>query len=146
MMVLIPRISWQAVQGRPILVLDLSGSSPDESLDLLAEFSVLIKEQSDPVRILINATDASYEASITNKWKALWLQHHAKILALSIYGSSGLMGIAMRSFIEAMELLRMPQARQKMGIFNSRQEAVTWLIKKDRTPIDLSQFFVRPLP
>lgn len=125
------RARWHEEQGRSFLALDLSRATPEESLALLAEIANVIKDQEWPVHVLIDATEAAYEPGISNKWKALWMQQHAKIAAIAIYGSSGIVGLSMRSYVEAMVLLGLPQASQKMRFFPTRAAAMTWLVKKD---------------
>lgn len=125
------RAHWHEEQGRAILALDLSQATPEESLELLAAIADVVKAQPLPVHVLIDATDAAYDPGISNKWKALWMQQHAKIAAIGIYGSSGIVGISMRSYVEAMLLLGLPQASQKMRFFPTRAAAMAWLVKKD---------------
>jgi hypothetical protein len=124
------RIYWLNHLGVTILVLDFSRATPAESLALIDDFIPVIKDQpAGSVLMLTDLTDASYEPSISNKWKAVRLQHDAQIRSSAIFGISGLVGVAVRSFVELMELLNIPRAGRKLRIFKTKEQALAWLVK-----------------
>ena len=113
-----------------MLVMDFSHASPSESLALIDDFVPAIKgHPPHSVRMLTDVSGASYEPSISNKWKAVRLQHDAIFQASAIYGLSGLVGVAVRSFMELRDLLNLSKSGAKLRIFKTREQALAWLIK-----------------
>ena len=123
------RISWINHQGIPILVLDFSRATPAESLSLIDDFVPVIKEQPlGSVRMLSDVTESSYDAAISNKWKAVRVQYNDYFHASAIIGLSGLVGVAVRSFVELLDFLNLSRSK-KLRIFKTKDQALAWLIK-----------------
>lgn len=124
------RIYWLNHQGFEVLVLNFNGASCSESLELMDDFNTVLKDHKDvAVRIFSDVTDAQYDPAISNKWKAVRLQHGAKIHASVVVGLSGLVAVAVLSFFELGRFLNLPKSRLKMKIFTNRDQALAWLIK-----------------
>jgi hypothetical protein len=124
------RIYWFNHQGVNVLMMDFTRASPAESLALMDQFPVFIKDQPEAsVRMLTDVTESSYEPSIANKWKAIRLQHDAMMRASAVIGLSGLVGVSIRSFIELLEFLNIPRANRKVRIFKTKDQALAWLVK-----------------
>ncbi len=125
------RIYWINHQGVPILVMDFSHATPAESLAAIDGFlPAIIKEQAPAsVRMLTDVTEASYEPSISNKWKAARLQHDAYFHASAVFGLSGLVGVAVRSLVDLMALLNLVKSSRKVRIFKTKDQALAWLAK-----------------
>lgn len=124
------RIYWTQHQGTPYLMLDFSRASIAESLVLMDDYAAALKDQPPlSVRMLSDVTDAQYEPSVANKWKAVRLQHDPMIRASAVFGLSGLVGVAVRSFMELQEILGMNRSGKKLRIFKTRDQALAWLVK-----------------
>ena len=124
------RIFWTQHQGVPYLMLDFSRATVAESLALMDDYAAALKGQpASSVRMLSDVTDAHYEPSVANKWKAIRIQNDAVIKASAIYGLSGLVGVAIRAFLELLDMLGMNRSQKKLRIFKNRESALTWLVK-----------------
>ena len=124
------RIYWLNHQGIEVLVVNFSGATARESLELIDDFNAILKDhKAGTVRMFTDVTDAQYDPAIANKWKAVRLQQGAKIHASVVVGLSGLVGVAVRSFFELGRFLNLPKSRLKMKIFANRDQALAWLIK-----------------
>jgi hypothetical protein len=124
------RIYWINHQGVPILVMDFSHATPAESLAAIDGFvPAIISQPKGSVRMLTDVTEASYEPSISNKWKAVRLQYDAYFHASAIFGLSGLVGVAVRSMVDLMALLNIAKASRKVRIFKTKDQALAWLAK-----------------
>ena len=123
------RIFWINHLGVPILVLDFSRATPAESLALIDDFVPVIKEQAlGSVRMLSDVTESSYDAAISNKWKAVRVQYNEYFYASAIFGLSGLVGVGVRSFVELMDFLNLSRSK-RLRIFKTKDQALAWLIK-----------------
>jgi hypothetical protein len=122
------RLRWIQVQGKEVLLLDFSRATPEESLDLIAGFhKTMLGRASDSVLLLTDVTEAVYEASIARQWKAARLEHSPAIRASAIFGLRGLVGAAVRGFIDAARLLGLPFVDQRLRVFGAEAEACDWL-------------------
>ena len=122
------RLRWIQVQGKEVLLLDFSRATPEESLALIAGFhQMMLGRAADSVLLLTDVTEAVYEASIARQWKAARLEHSAAIRASAIFGLRGLVGAAVRGFIDAARLLGLSFVDQRLRVFGSEAEASDWL-------------------
>lgn len=111
-------------------MMDFSDATVAESLALMDEYALTLKDQAPlSVRLLSDVTGAQYEPSVANKWKAIRIQNDAVIKASAIYGLSGLVGVAVRAFVELLDMLGMNRAQKKLRIFKNRETALAWLVK-----------------
>ena len=123
------RFYWFTHQGVSILMMDFSHATAAESLSLMDSFGPSMDAQpADSVLMLTDVTEAAYDPAISNKWKAIRLKHDDKIHASAIFGLSGLVGVAIRSFLDLRELLNLSGSR-KLRIFKTRDQALAWLVK-----------------
>jgi hypothetical protein len=51
------------------------------------------------------------------------------IKSSGVFGMSGLVGVAVRSFVEMAVLLNLPRAGKKLRVFKTREQALAWLVK-----------------
>jgi hypothetical protein len=124
------RIFWTQHQGAPYLMLDFSHATVAESLALMDHFSAALKDQAPlSVRMLTDVTEAQYEPSVANKWKAIRIQHDPTIKASAIYGLNGLVGVGIRAFLELLDMLGLNRGQKKLRIFKTRESALAWLMK-----------------
>jgi hypothetical protein len=124
------RIYWFNHQGIPLLMIDFSQATPEESLALIDDFVVAMEGQAEnSVRMLTDVTDAGYEPSISGKWKAVRVKYDPLIKFSGVFGLSGLVGVAVRSFVDMAVLLNLPRAGKKLRIFKTREQALAWLVK-----------------
>ena len=111
-------------------MLDFSHATVAESLALMDNYAAALKDQPPhSVRMLSDVTEAQYEPSVANKWKAIRIQHDPIIKASAIYGLSGLVGVAIRAFLELLDMLGMNRTQKKLRIFKNRESALAWLVK-----------------
>ncbi len=124
------RIFWTQYQGVDYLMMDFSHASVAESLALMDDYAKALRDKPAlSVRMLTDVTEAQYEPSVANKWKAIRIQHDPVIKASAIYGLSGLVGVAIRAFIELLDMLSLNRGHKKLRIFKTRELALAWLIK-----------------
>jgi hypothetical protein len=124
------RIYWFNHLGVSVLMMDFSRATPQESLDLMDDFAVAMEGQAEnSVRMLTDLTEASYEPSISGKWKAVRVKYDHQIKSSGVYGLSGLVGVAVRSFVDMAILMNLPRAGKKLRIFKTREQALAWLVK-----------------
>ena len=124
------RIFWSEHQGVPFLMLDFAGATVSESLALMDDYAAALRgKEAGSVRMMSDVTDAEYDPAVANKWKALRIQNDTYIRASAIYGLSGLVGVAIRAFLELLDMLGMNRAMKKFRIFKTREQALAWLIK-----------------
>ncbi|HXC63928.1 MAG TPA: hypothetical protein VNZ67_06195 [bacterium] len=122
------RLRWIQVQGKEVLHMDFSRAVPEESLALIAAFhQAMLGRAADSVLLLTDVTEAVYEASIARQWKAARMEHSRAIRASAIFGLRGLVGAAVRGFIDAARLLGLSFVDQRLRIFTSEAEACDWL-------------------
>lgn len=124
------RIFWTQHQGVDFLMMDFSHATVAESLALMDDYAKALRDKPAlSVRMLTDVTEAQYEPSVANKWKAIRIQHDPIIKASAIYGLGGLVGVAIRAFIELLDMLSLNRGHKKLRIFKTRELALAWLIK-----------------
>jgi len=125
------RITWIRYQGTEMLFLDFSDAQVEVSLDLIGGFMNALADREDgSVLLLTNVTDAHYDPAISAKWKTARLAREPKIKASAVFGLSGLVGMAIRGFMEAALLMGRPLQGDQLRIFKTEIEAKDWLSKK----------------
>jgi hypothetical protein len=121
------RVSWIELNGKTVLFMEFAGASVEESLGMIRHFdSAMNGRAPGTVLLLTDVTDAAYDPSIARQWKEARSRYDAAIRASAIYGLSGLVGLAIRGFMEARLLMGMSPDNAPR-IFNSGQEARAWL-------------------
>jgi hypothetical protein len=128
--VLESRLYWLDYQGIRMLCLDFSAATVAESLGLIDEFETIVKGEPDgSILMLTDVTDAAYDSAISNKWKSKRLQYDVKMRASVVFGLSGLVGIAVKAFVDLTKLLGMAPKRSPV-ILKTREQALVWLSKQ----------------
>jgi hypothetical protein len=126
-----PRIQTIQVQGISIVTMDFSDASPADTLSMLEEYPrIFVGREPDSVRLLTNVTGLTYDSSVSNKWKSARIEYDSYVLATAIYGVSGLVGVAVRSFTEVALWLGLPNAQKKIKVFATREKALAWLLEQ----------------
>lgn len=124
------RCAWIKHEGKEILFLDFSHASVETSLDLVNEFLRAMEGRAEKsVLLLTDVTGAEYDPAIAAKWKNARLAKSAEIKASALYGLSGLVGMAIRGFVEALALMGRPDGDQ-LKVFKTGNEAKDWLAQK----------------
>ena len=123
------RVQMTQVHGIPIMTLDFSHANGIETLEMLEEYRrIVLAQKPDSARLLVDVQGIAYDASVSAKWKAVRMELDPYIHASAIYGVQGLVGVAIRSYTELMLWLKLPRASQKIRVFKSREDALTWLL------------------
>lgn len=118
------RVQWLEFHGQKVLFLNFRSATVEESLKLIADFTKIADAQPDhSMDLLTDVTDANYDAMIANKWKAARFAQDAKIRRSAVFGLKGLVGIAVRAFQQAAEML----GKRRVKIFADQEGAVRWL-------------------
>ena len=126
-----PRIQKIQVQGVPIVTLDFSGATPAQTLAMLDEYpGVFTDKTPGSVRLLTDVTGLTYDSAVSNKWKSARVEYDPYVRATAIYGVTGLVGVAVRSFTEVALWLGLPNAQKKIQVFDSREKALAWLVEQ----------------
>ncbi len=123
------RVRWIEHASRRILLLDFSHATVGESLALIADFCKIVDaEPDDSVYLLSNVTGAVYDSAVAQQWKAARFERTHKIRRSSIYGLSGLVGIAVRAFHQALALFG---KKTDLRICGNLEDSLKWLEEGD---------------
>ncbi len=107
--------------------MEFAGASINESLEMIRHFdAAMVGRAPGTVLLLTDVTDAAYDPSIARQWKEARNRHDAAVRASAIHGLSGLVGLAIRGFMEARLMMGMSPDNAPR-IFNSGEEARAWL-------------------
>jgi hypothetical protein len=110
--------------------MDFAGAPVAESLASIQGFLDVMQQQApQSVLLLTDVTDAVYDSSIARQWKEARLRYDDAIRASAIYGLKGLVGVAVKGFIDVRRLLGLSQANGPR-VFSSGAEAREWLVKQ----------------
>lgn len=124
------RLQWLRHQGKDILFIDFSHASVETSLDLIGEFFKALNGRAEKsVLLLTDVTGAGYDPAIAAKWKTARIARSSIIRSSAIYGLSGLVGMAIRGFMEALTLMGLLQ-ESPLKVFKDAAEAKDWLVKQ----------------
>lgn len=124
------RVKWIEINGQSVLLMDFSRAPVPESLAMIVEFDREMQgKASGSVLMLTDVSDADYDPSVARQWKEARQKHDAAIRASAIFGLKGLVGIAIRGFIDARRLLGMSAANEPR-IFEQGDDARAWLGKQ----------------
>jgi hypothetical protein len=124
------RIAWIKHQNQELLMMDFSHASVETSLDLVGEFLKATEGRPEKsVLLLTDVTGAAYDAGIAAQWKAARMSRSAMIRASALYGLSGLVGMAIRGFVEAMKLMNLSNENE-LKVFTTAADAKEWLSKQ----------------
>lgn len=123
------RVSWIQEAGKDVLFLDLSHSTAEQSLGAIKDFERAVEgKPKGSVLLLLDLTKSHYSPQVVSRWKStLKAARLAHMKAAVSYGYSGLMGVTVRSYREALRLLGLSSAE---GTFKTRAEALAWLLKQ----------------
>lgn len=110
--------------------MEFAGAPIAESLRMIVDFDREMQgREPASVVMLTDVTDAEYDPSIARQWKEARNKHDAVIKASALVGLKGLVGIAIRSFIDVRRFLGM-SASNEPRIFERMEDAREWLAKQ----------------
>lgn len=123
------RVSWIQEAGKELLWLDLSHATAIESLAALGDFErALDGRPQGSVLLLVGLTQVHYSPSVSARWKAAAKAAEASHLrASAVYGASGIVGVALRGYLEALRLVGNPR---NVNVFKAKAEAAAWLAQR----------------
>ena len=125
-----PRVQMTQIQGKSILILDFTQANGMETLEMLEAYRrIVLDQEPDSARLLVDVQGIAYDAAVSAKWKAVRMELDPFIRASAVYGVQGLVGMAVRSYTELMVWLKLPRANQKIKVFKNREDALEWLLK-----------------
>jgi hypothetical protein len=123
------RVRQIEFQGVPVLDLDFTQATPQQTLTMLDQFHrTLDGAAPDSLRVLSDVTEMTYDAGVSSKWKAIRMKYDPFIRASAVYGANSFMNVAVLSYTELMTWLRIPRAKTKIRVFKNREQALAWLI------------------
>ncbi len=126
------RVTWIHEAGTRILYMDFRKAPIAESITMMDEYIAVLSREQGPVYLFTDVSDAEYDSSIAAKWKAARLEYGSVIKASAIIGLKGLVGLAVRSFIQLAEYVAPHKIGGPMKIFNTREEALEWVVKQSK--------------
>lgn len=107
--------------------MDFAGAPVQESLDMIAVFTHFMQGRPpQSVLLLTDVTGAEYDPSVARQWKEARVRCDAAVRASAVYGLKGLVGVAVKGFIEARRILGLSAANEPK-VFSSPAEARDWL-------------------
>ncbi|HTB35352.1 MAG TPA: hypothetical protein VK842_10840 [bacterium] len=122
------RVQWTQFQTAPILSLDFSHASPGQALAMLDELPAAFAGRDlNSVRVLTDVTGVTYDSSANVKWKAQYVKFNPYVKACAVVGATGLSTMAVLSFMELLQWLKLPNEKMRMKSFKSRDNALIWL-------------------
>lgn len=100
------RVHWIKHKGVKILKLDFSGLSAEASLQVMEQFtSIMRQEGKASVRLLSDVTGTQYDTSVASQWRQVRFQYNDRITYSAIYGASGLVLTAVKTFYQMLKLM-----------------------------------------
>lgn len=124
------RVRWIELQGKKALFMDFADSDIADSLAMIREFDAQMRGQEPgSVLMLTDVTGSVYDPSIARQWKEARNRHDAAIRKSAIYGLQGLVGLAIRGFIEARRFLGFSDDYAPR-VFGDGEEARAWLAEQ----------------
>lgn len=126
------RISWIEHEGIKILSMDFSHARVSESIAMMDEYIDAVANEQGPIYMFTDVSAAEYDSTIAAKWKAVRLEHGSMIRASAIIGLAGLVGMAIRAFMQLSEFIAPHRLGGPIRIFESRAEALKWLVEQSK--------------
>ena len=121
------RVRWIELEGKKVLLMEFAGAPVAESLQMIVDFDREMQGRAPAsVMMLTDVTGAQYDPSIARQWKEARNRHDAVVRVSAMAGLSGLVGIAIRSFIEVRRFLGM-SASNEPKVFERIEDAREWL-------------------
>jgi hypothetical protein len=116
--------------GKEILFIDLAGATVAQSLEVLGGVpSQLEGKAPKSMLILVDVNGTGYDPSVSAQWKTTSLAHAGIVRAAAVYGMSGLTGLAVRGYMEALRLTGLGRHQEELRIFGTKAEALAWLLQ-----------------
>ena len=121
------RLQWIEHAGKTILFIDLNGIPAVEALRVLDSVSTeLDGRPPNSVLVLTDVTGTGYDPSIGTRWKAAHVAFAPIVRGSAVFGLSGIVGVATRSFVEVLRFMGLSR-QEKLRLFATREEALAWL-------------------
>lgn len=124
LLLLVPRATWDTLNGWPLLRLDFShATSPEEALRWVAEAQEVVAAKSlKPASILTltDVTDSRFDRSVLKALQDLMTYDRPFVRAGAVVGLSGLQRVAYAT------LMRLT-SRSNLAAFATREDAESWL-------------------
>jgi hypothetical protein len=122
------RLRWIQDGGKEIFFLDFKQATVAESLAMLDDLKKnLDGRPAHSVLALADVTGASYDPSVSTRWKATRMAFAPIVRATAIYGMSGMVALALRGAAEVQRLMGLARTGDEQRYFKSRAEALAWL-------------------
>ena len=123
------RVAWIQEAGKEVLWVNLSRASVPELLASLEDFErAFTGRPHGSVLLLMDLQETHYSPSVSARWKSAAKAADAAYLkASAVYGASGIVGVALRGYLEALRLVGRPLGT--IGVFKARTEALAWLLQ-----------------
>lgn len=126
----ITRVRWIELNGKKVLFMEFAGATVAQSLAMIREYDESMRNMPpQSVLLLTDVTGAAYDPSIARQWKEARNRHDAAIRKSAIWGLQGLVGLAIRGFIETRRFLGFGEANAPR-IFADGDEARAWLAEQ----------------
>ena len=81
------------------------------------------------VLVLADVTGASYNPSVSTRWKATRLAFAPIVRATAVYGMSGMVAMSLRGAAQVQRLVGLARNWDEQKYFKTRAEALAWLHK-----------------
>jgi hypothetical protein len=125
------RLRWTEHAGKKILRMDVLGAKREEQLELLTEYSAMLRGEPDgSVRLLVVAGPIEFHSDIAVKAKGVLLGAQPKILRSALVGVEGIFKVTVESFYTVARLLGMNVHEDRGHYFDTEDEAKAWLAQK----------------
>lgn len=107
--------------GIEIVVVDLANSTPDQSIEIMANASTLISSKPEKsVRIFTDATNATYTTAVLSALKNFTTHNSRFVRASAVIGADGIRALAVATAAKV--------SGRKIKVFDNREQAFDWLI------------------
>jgi len=123
------RMRWEGEGPERYLWFDCSDCGREEAYALQEAFDRELKAQpGGGLRVLADFENGYHESALTQRWKALWKDHDERvqrIACLGVVGGIRIVFAAYRFFVR----LQGVDIDAKMRVFDSKDEALPWLLE-----------------
>lgn len=124
----ITRLRWIQDEGKEIFFLDFKQATVAESLAMLDDLKKnLHGRPAHSVLVLADVTSASYNPSVSTRWKGTRTAFAPIVRATAVYGMSGMVALSLRGAAEVQRLMGLARTGDEQKYFKTRAEALTWL-------------------
>jgi hypothetical protein len=126
----VTRLRWIQDAGKEIFFLDFKHATVAESLEMLDALKQNLQGRpAQSVLVLADVTGASYNPSVSTRWKGTRMAFAPIVRATAVYGMSGMVALSLRGAAEVQRLMGLARAGDEQKYFKTRAEALAWLHK-----------------